>query len=88
MSTEFRTIDTRSMQYEGQYEFEYRLLTSGDEEYSIEAGLNSLTDGADDALVVRDVTRRKAEAERIFHMISDGLVTPMTLLDVVYDLIA
>lgn len=92
MTEKFATIDTRHASYEEKYEMEYKLLSSLDaydtREYSIEATLRSLDCGTTERLLVRDVTHLRDEADRVFRLISDGLVTPMTLLDVLYDLIA
>ena len=80
-------IDTRSAVTHG-YRLTYRLIgipCRRGISYSLSVKIES-EDGADEA-AVHDIARSRADADRLFHAVADGLVTPCTLADVLEDLL-
>jgi len=55
--------------------------------FSISIHVTDCKSGKSDSKTIRDVTSDKAEATRIFRLICEGRVTPITLEDVISDLI-
>lgn len=71
-------------------ELEYFLYSSRigrRDSYSVRVRLHDEGRGTRESEEVNDITSLRDEALRIFSAVSDGLVTPMTLYDVIYDLI-
>lgn len=64
-----------------------RSLIEGRDSYSVCVSMLNTATGETEESCIPDVTSIKEEASRIFRLISEGTVTPMTLNDVVYDLI-
>ncbi len=83
-------LEARCRANAARLELEYFLYSShvgGRESYSVGVSLHDTVRGTRESELVRDVTSLRDEALRIFSAVSDGLVTPMTLYDVIYDLI-
>ena len=81
------TIEMRTSEIAG-YRLTYRL-----EEIPLRRGVSYAiavridTDNGTEDAAVHDVSRNRAEAKALFHVIVKGLVTPCTLADVLEDLL-
>ncbi|MBR4933130.1 MAG: hypothetical protein IKZ03_01610 [Clostridia bacterium] len=69
----------------------YKLIKHGDASlpsYSFFVSIENEDEGYHDEVLIRDVTSCKQTARRILGLIIDGTVTPMTLRDVLEDLLS
>ena len=75
------------------FEMKYTLYMSqvdhtGQNIYSIFLSVYDTGEKSYEEKLIYDVSRNRDEADRIFNLISHGLVTPMTACDVVSDLLS
>lgn len=74
----------------GCLELTYRLFEEefgGRTAFSISVSMTDNESGECDSCTARDITGDVSEALHMFKLISDGTVTPMTLIDIISDLL-
>lgn len=74
----------------GCLELTYRLFEEefgGRTAFSISVSMTDNESGERDSRTARDITGDVSEALHMFKLISDGTVTPMTLIDIISDLL-
>ena len=89
--TKTNEIISESRVFVDVYDISYVLIRTCSERrtyYSVTATLLNTKTGKVESKSIRDITGDPDEAARIFRLICDGAVTPMTLEDVVCDLIS
>ena len=94
MTFQNSTVIKKSSSSEEGYNFSYSLIESSEcddfalyRSYSILASIDDADQIYHDEVLVREVTPCTDTAEYIFDMISRGAVTPMSLRDVIEDLL-